>query len=120
VALVSYPRSGNTLLRGYLEKIMGLATGSGGLLSDLLIDKLKRGGFHGESITDHRVHIIKTHSPERSGKNPFLANRAILLVRNPLDVLVSQFNMVATGSHHLSIREDDWINLAEVFEQFVL
>lgn len=41
VALVSYPRSGNTLLRGYLERIMGLATGSGGSPSDKLIQALK-------------------------------------------------------------------------------
>ena len=28
VILASYPRSGNTLLRAYVEKIMGLVTGS--------------------------------------------------------------------------------------------
>ena len=28
VILASYPRSGNTLLRAYLEKMMGLVTGS--------------------------------------------------------------------------------------------
>jgi hypothetical protein len=28
IILASYPRSGNTLLRAYLEKIMGLVTGS--------------------------------------------------------------------------------------------
>ena len=30
IAMASYSRSGNTMLRGYLEKIMGLATGSDG------------------------------------------------------------------------------------------
>jgi len=28
VMMASFPRSGNTLLRGYLEKIMGLTSGS--------------------------------------------------------------------------------------------
>ena len=28
IILTSFPRSGNTLLRGYLEKIMGLVSGS--------------------------------------------------------------------------------------------
>jgi len=28
VVMTSYPRSGNTLLRAYLEKIMGMVTGS--------------------------------------------------------------------------------------------
>jgi len=118
VALTSYPRSGNTLLRSYLEKIMGIATGSGGSPGDKLIQKLKAGGFAGETITDKRTHIIKTHSPDRSGKNMFLAERAILLVRNPLDVLVSQFNMLATGSHHLSIPEDKWAKLTRIYADF--
>ena len=30
IVLASYSRSGNTMLRAYLEKIMGLATGSDG------------------------------------------------------------------------------------------
>lgn len=30
VALVSYPRSGNSLLRGHLERITGVLTGSDG------------------------------------------------------------------------------------------
>ena len=30
IVLTSYSRSGNTMLRAYLEKIMGLATGSDG------------------------------------------------------------------------------------------
>jgi len=71
--MVSYPRSGNTLLRAYVEKIMGIATGSGGQLRDNLIHILKEGGFEGESITDKRVHIVKTHCPERNGMNAFSA-----------------------------------------------
>lgn len=98
---------------------MGVATGSGGILADGLIKILKEGGFEGESITDKRVHIIKTHSPERSGKNKFPAERAILLVRNPLDALFSQFNMVATQTHNLSIQEKDWPKLIPVFKGFI-
>ena len=91
---------------------MGLATGSGGSPQDKLIVALKEGGFEGETITDKRVQVIKTHSPERSGRNKFPAERAILLVRSPLDALISQFHMVATGSHYLSIMDSDWSKVA--------
>lgn len=37
VTLISYPRSGNTLVRVYLDTIMGVYTGSGGSPTDPLI-----------------------------------------------------------------------------------
>lgn len=55
IALASYPRSGNTLLRAYLEKIMGLATGSDGDISRKLIKDLFERGFVGEGLAGKRV-----------------------------------------------------------------
>ena len=52
IFLASYPRSGNTLLRGYLEKIMGLATGSDSDITKKLISQLMEEGFSGEGLVD--------------------------------------------------------------------
>jgi|TARA_B110000285_G_scaffold48837_1_gene55397 hypothetical protein len=104
----SYPRSGNTLLRAYLEKIMGLTTGSDCDISKKLNVALMNMGLAGEGLVDKRVWIIKTHYPERYGKTKFGAERCILLVRSPLDCITSLFNMVCTGSHDNSISPEDY------------
>jgi len=108
VMMASFPRSGNTLLRGYLEKIMGLTSGSDtDIKAALNLDLMKR-GLSGEGLVDKRVWIIKTHYPERYGATNYYSERAILLVRNPVDCIVSFFNMVCTGSHNLSIQTEDY------------
>ena len=101
--MASYPRSGNTLLRGYLERIMGLVTGSDCDITKKLNLELMDMGLAGEGLVDKRVWVVKTHYPERYGKTKFGAERAILLVRNPLDCITSLFHMVCSGSHDLSI-----------------
>ena len=53
--LASYPRSGSTLLRAYLEKILGLVTGSDSNLEHKLSQFLKESGLAGEGIVDGRV-----------------------------------------------------------------
>jgi hypothetical protein len=45
VVLVSYPRSGNTLLRKYIEDITRVATGSDGSLKRKLVRDLKERGI---------------------------------------------------------------------------
>ena len=100
VLLTSYSRSGNTLIRKYLEDITGIITGSDvdtrrGLCS-FLVDK----GMKGEGKLDDRVWIVKSHFPERTGYAKFLANKCILLVRNPMDAIISLFNMLVTGTHN--------------------
>ncbi len=103
VVMTSYPRSGNTLLRAYLEKIMGLVTGSDCDITKKLNLALMDLGLAGEGLVDKRVWVVKTHYPERYGKTKFGGERAILLVRSPLDCITSLFNMVCSGSHDLSI-----------------
>jgi hypothetical protein len=110
VIMVSYPRSGNTLLRAYLEKIMGLTTGSDCDISKKLNKDLMNMGLAGEGLVDKRVMVVKTHYPERYGKTKFYAERAILLVRDPLDCMTSLYNMICTGSHNKSISDDDFSN----------
>ena len=53
--MTSFSRSGNTMLRAYMEKIMGLATGSDGNLTMKMVKDLLNDGFVGEGLLDKRV-----------------------------------------------------------------
>ena len=117
--MVSFPRSGNTLLRAYLEKIMGLTSGSDCDITKKLNKDLMLMGLAGEGLVDKRVWVVKTHYPERYGKTKFYAERAILLVRNPMDCITSLYNMVATGSHNRSIEDNDFNKFPKVWGDFV-
>lgn len=119
IAMPSYPRSGNTLLRAYLEKIMGLATGSDQDITRALIKDLHEQGFVGEGLAGKRVQVVKTHYPERHGPSQFYANRGLLVIRNPMDAMWSFFNMQATTSHVYSIAEEDFPLLEKKWDQFV-
>ena len=119
VILTSYPRSGNTLLRAYLEKIMGLVTGSDCDIDKKLNKELLHMGLSGEGLIDRRVWVIKTHYPERYGKTKFYAERCILCVRNPIDCITSLFNMVCTGTHNRSIDLGDYSKYKEMWTEFV-
>ena len=96
VALVSLPGSGNTWVRGLLEKATGICTGSIYCDSSLRIN-----GFVGEYVCDSSVLVIKTHTlaHQYSGVNietrncdDALYGLAILLIRNPFDVFVAEWN----------------------------
>ena len=119
VVLTSYPRSGNTLLRGYLERIMGLCTGSDCDISKKLNVALMDMGLAGEGLVDKRVWVIKTHYPERYGKTRFGAERAILLIRSPLDCVTSLFNMVVSGSHDLSCEDTVYANYPALWAEWI-
>ena len=108
IILASYPRSGNTLLRAYIEKIMGFVTGSDCDIEKKLNKELMMMGLAGEGLIDKRVLVVKTHYPERYGKTKFYAEKCILEVRNPIDAVTSLFNMVCTGSHNKSIDNGDY------------
>lgn len=117
--MVSFPRSGNTLLRAYLEKIMGLTSGSDCDITKKLNKDLMLMGLAGEGLVDKRVLIVKTHYPERYGKTKFYAERAILLVRNPIDSITSLYNMVCTGSHNRSISDADFEKYPQMWAEFI-
>lgn len=97
VALVSLPGSGNTWLRGLLERATGVCTGS------LFCDKiLHGGGMCGEGMRDG-VLVVKTHDTRlqwtdmhyKSGKwsdtRPFF-DAAIVVIRSPFKALVAEWN----------------------------
>lgn len=119
IILSSYPRSGNTLVRKYLEEISEVLTGSDCDVRRKLNYDLIEMGMEGEGLVDHLVWCIKTHYPERFGASRFLANKCILLVRNPLDCITSLFNMIATGTHNNSISDHDYVKFRHHWVKFI-
>lgn len=71
VVMTSYPRSGNSMLRATLERIMGIVTGSDADIRAKLHGELMDDGLVGEGLVSRKVWVIKTHYPERSGKHNF-------------------------------------------------
>ena len=109
VALASFPGSGNTWVRGLLQRATGVCTGG------IYCDKALRVADHpGESIRSGAVLVVKTHDPlprwtggkylrfhpymDQYGKpeNIPLFQSAILLIRNPFHALVSEWNRIGT------------------------
>ncbi|XP_022122826.1 WSCD family member AGAP003962 [Pieris rapae] len=89
VALVSYPGSGNTWLRYLLQQATGIMTGS------IYMDYgLKVHGFPAENVTNGSVLVVKTHEDPPPDKK-FQA--AILLIRNPRDAILADFNRIHKG-----------------------
>lgn len=99
--LSSYPGSGNTWVRYLIEEFTGYYTGS--IYND---NKLYVGGFKGEKEDWHggRVVAIKAHSfKEDRGLED-----AILLIRNPYDAILAEFNRnKGGGDHHTGVATND-------------
>ncbi len=94
VALVSFHGSGNTWLRYLLEQASGIYSGA------IYCDPSLKTTFPGEGIAGGSVVVVKTHQTDSlklpilvqvsSGKEVY--DKAILLVRDPFDALVSEAN----------------------------
>lgn len=94
VALVSFHGSGNTWLRYLLEQSTGVFTGS------VYCDQILKANFPGESVVSGNVIAVKTHhANSRSLPKDVqftlrkeVYDKAIVLVRNPFDALLSEAN----------------------------
>ena len=94
----SFPRSGNTFLRKYLELLSGIETGADNTLSLNVV--LQMQGMKGEDIVDDTCWIVKTHSPWIMPEAPvFYCNKMISIVRSPVDVIISLLHMITTCTH---------------------
>ena len=96
VGLVSVPGSGNTWVRGLLEKATGICTGS--IYCD---HPLRNGGMIGEYVKTGRVLVVKTHTSdyqwkdvkaEKRNNDDGLYGSAILLIRNPFKSFIAEWN----------------------------
>ena len=101
VALASTEGSGNTWIRGLLEKSTGICTGF--LYCDYV---MRREGFIGETIKSGSVLVIKTHTvtPQWYGveyahpirDEPYYGS-AVYILRNPYKALIAEWNRRATN-----------------------
>ena len=94
VALVSFQGSGNTWTRYLLEQASGIFTGS------IYCDTTLKAMFPGEYIVSPNVLAVKTHQADTISLPPEIAralnkrhfDKAVVLVRDPYDALVSEAN----------------------------
>ena len=119
--LVSYPRSGNTLLRTMLERTTGTVTGSDTRPDRTLSKALAEAhGLVGEGITQgNKSCFAKTHWPERIGCRVVEGNRVILIVRNPFDAIDSYWNLNVTNTHTETVTDEIYEHHKEMFEGLV-
>ena len=110
IALISFPGSGNTWVRQLLESASGICTGS--TMCDV---SLRFDGFTGENINSGATLVVKTHRPmatwhtgplkNKTGLVPNAADAvfesAIIIIRNPLDALVSEWNRIVANDFKL-------------------
>jgi len=119
-ALASSPGSGNTWARYLIQQFTGYFTGA--VYNDA---NLRKNGFPGEGIYDGSVIAIKTHLKDFRGGNkqnqkqvPKKFDRVILLIRDPFDRLVSEWNRENSGSHTGSASLKSFSNKAR-WEKYV-
>lgn len=98
-ALASFPGSGNTWVRHILQQATGILTGS--IYNDKV---LKIMGFPGENIQNSSVLVVKTHDYGRNETQKY--QRAILILRNPKDALLAEFNRLRGGHIGFARKED--------------
>jgi hypothetical protein len=117
-ALASSPGSGNTWARYLIQQFTGYLTGA--IYNDA---NLRKNGFPGENVYDGSVIAIKTHNQVFRGGNshptkPRKFDRVILLIRDPFDRLVSEWNRENSGSHTGSASLKSFSNKAR-WEKYV-
>eukprot|EP00980_Cylindrotheca_fusiformis_P012806 scaffold3151_cov110-Cylindrotheca_fusiformis.AAC.4 len=116
--LASYPRSGNTLLRSFLESVTGIVTSSDTRADRPLSQELAdRHDLVGEGL--YLPPICKTHWPERKGCRIYRARRAIVVVRNPFDAIDSFWNLNLTNTHTEKVTEEIYNKFEGFFEDLV-
>lgn len=120
--LVSYPRSGNSLLRTLLERTTGVVTGSDTRPDRALSRELaEMHNLVGEGVTlPTAVAFVKSHWPERAGNTVLTAKRTVLLVRNPFDAIDSYWNMNATKTHTHTVTNAVYERFHDKFQALVL
>ncbi|KAK3086361.1 hypothetical protein FSP39_017393 [Pinctada imbricata] len=110
IALASYFGSGNTWPRQIIEKATGIYTGC-----DYTDDDLKRNGFLGENIMNGSTVVVKTHE-----FTPFhlkTYQKAVLLIRNPYDAILSNFHLRHSKSHTGTATDEEFKKDWDIYVQ---
>lgn len=104
-SIISFPRAGNSLIRNYYESISHITTGSDFEQKIGILDQLRN--ERGTGIMDDSVWVIKSHHPQKT-PHPgptFRTSKVLMIVRNPLDCIVSMLNLLTFFSHSLTSQE---------------
>lgn len=105
----SVPRSGNSFLRKLFEQISGVSTGSDVSLKNILNLSLQQIGFKGEEIVSDKIWICKSHFPLTLPDDiTQSAAKVVICTRNPIDVIVSEFNCLMTWTHGEQLSNEDF------------
>ncbi|OQV18647.1 putative WSCD family member [Hypsibius exemplaris] len=112
-ALLSTQGSGNTWLRWLIESLTGLCTGS--LYREL---SMRVAAFQCEMspLTSGGFIAYKVHYFHQLSEN---TTKVILLVRNPFDALVSDFNRMNTQGNHTALADAD-VFRTDAWHNFVI
>ena len=98
IALASFPRSGNTFIRKYLELLTGVQTGGDNCLHFNVDFQML--GSKGEEIVDDSVFIVKTHYPwVPPSPTQFNSSQMLVITRNPLDSIMSWLEYLTNHNH---------------------
>lgn len=115
-------RSGNTLLRKYLESITGITTGSIYPNFYSMNFSLLSAGFKGEThLDDDSVWVFKAHHPFLFSQvsNPKV-KKVLVCVRNPLDVIVSYVLQRLTQTHTKSTANRFFKENPKAWDEYVI
>ena len=82
--------------------LTGIDTGSDNELHWSVDLQCGGSGMKGEGIIDDRVFVVKSHFPWIMTKT-IKANKILVIVRNPLDAIVSWLNYVSTMCHSAKV-----------------
>ena len=78
-------------------------------------------GLIGEEVVDDRVWIVKSHHPWRVRWfcKDFDANKILYCVRNPFDVILSEFDFLGSMTHSRRVANKYWEDEPIFFDEFV-
>ena len=87
VALASFPGSGNSWVRQLLEASSGIYTGAVYCDSSYI-----KAGMIGEGVRTNSVIAVKAHQDPPLANKLMKYNKAIYIIRNPFDAILSEYN----------------------------
>lgn len=102
----SYMRTGSSMTRVLFEQITSLTSGSVATNDSFIRASIFLAGILGSGKQNDEVWHVKSHFPARSDSSPHAVARVIVIVRNPIDVMVSFLNLCATRSVYHVLAND--------------
>ncbi|CAK8682525.1 unnamed protein product [Clavelina lepadiformis] len=111
--LATFPGSGNTWTRHLLERATGIYTGS--VYGDKLLYK---SGFLAElpEISKVRSVVVKDHMLDKNTMTSYQS--AIVIIRNPYDAMIADFNRFASDGHHTAVVSEKRFQSKEFDDHF--